>query len=68
MEKLLDKFLRYVAVETTSEENSESQPSTAKQLNLLGMHGIVDNLSRAGNAILGQIDVCHRIIQPPKKI
>ena len=32
MEKLLDKFLRYVSVETTSDENSESQPSTAKQL------------------------------------
>ena len=37
MEKLLDKFLRYVSVETTSDENSESQPSTAKQLNLLSM-------------------------------
>ena len=37
MEKLLDKFLRYVSVETTSDENSESQPSTDKQLNLLRM-------------------------------
>ena len=37
MEKLIDKFLRYVSVETTSDENSESQPSTAKQLNLLRM-------------------------------
>ena len=37
MEKLIDKFLRYVSVETTSDENSESQPSTAKQLNLLSM-------------------------------
>ena len=37
MEKLLDKFLRYVSVETTSDENSESQPSTSKQLNLLKM-------------------------------
>ena len=37
MEKLLDKFLRYVAVETTSDENSESQPSTVRQLNLLRM-------------------------------
>ena len=37
MEKLLDKFLRYVSVETTSDENSESQPSTTKQLNLLKM-------------------------------
>lgn len=37
MEKLLDKFLRYVSVETTSDPESESQPSTAKQLNLLRM-------------------------------
>ncbi len=29
--------MRYVAVETTSDENSESQPSTDKQLNLLRM-------------------------------
>ncbi len=35
MEKILDKFMRYVSVETTSDENSESQPSTAIQLNLL---------------------------------
>ena len=35
MEKLLDKFLRYVAVETTSNEDSESQPSSEKELNLL---------------------------------
>ena len=37
MEKLLDKFLRYVAVETTSNEDSETQPSSAKELNLLRM-------------------------------
>lgn len=37
MEPILDRFLRYVAVDTQSDENSESQPSTAKQLNLLGM-------------------------------
>ena len=35
MEKLLDRFLRYVAVDTQSDEESDSQPSTAKQLNLL---------------------------------
>ena len=35
MEKILDRFLRYVQVDTQSNENSESQPSTAKQLNLL---------------------------------
>ncbi len=37
MEKILDRFLRYVAVDTQSNEDSESQPSTAKQLNLLNM-------------------------------
>lgn len=37
MEKILDRFLRYVAVDTQSNEESESQPSAAKELNLLGM-------------------------------
>jgi tripeptide aminopeptidase len=37
MEKILDRFLRYVAVDTQSCEESESQPSTAKQLTLLAM-------------------------------
>ena len=37
MEKILDRFLRYVSVDTQSDEESESQPSTAKQLNLLKM-------------------------------
>ena len=37
MEKLQDKFLRYVAVDTQSDENSESQPSSSKQLDLLRM-------------------------------
>lgn len=37
MEKILDKFLRYVAVDTQSDPESESQPSTAKQLKLLSM-------------------------------
>ena len=37
MEKIIDRFLRYVAVDTQSDENSESQPSTEKQLNLLRM-------------------------------
>ena len=37
MEKLLERFLRYVSVDTQSCEESESQPSTAKQLKLLRM-------------------------------
>ena len=35
MEKILDRFLRYVAVDTQSNEESESQPSAEKELNLL---------------------------------
>lgn len=35
MEKILDRFLRYVAIDTQSDENSESQPSAAKELVLL---------------------------------
>ena len=35
MEKLLDRFLRYVSIDTQSDENSESQPSAAKELDLL---------------------------------
>ena len=37
MENILDRFLRYVAVDTQSCEESESQPSTEKQLTLLAM-------------------------------
>lgn len=37
MEKLLDKFLRYVSVETTSDPESETQPSSMRQYDLLKM-------------------------------
>ena len=40
MENIKDRFLRYVAIDTRSDEESESQPSTAKQLNLLRLRGI----------------------------
>lgn len=46
MEKVENKFLRYVAVNTQSNEESESQPSTAKQLNLLRM--LKDELTALG--------------------
>ena len=35
MEKILNRFLRYVAIDTQSNEESESQPSAAKELDLL---------------------------------
>ena len=46
MEKILDRFLRYVAIDTQSCETSESQPSTAKQLNLLRL--LRDELAALG--------------------
>lgn len=35
MEKLLDRFLRYIAVDTQSDPGSETQPSSKKELDLL---------------------------------
>ena len=37
MNNLVDRFLRYVSVDTQSNEDSQTQPSTMKQLNLLSM-------------------------------
>ena len=37
MEKILNRFLRYVSVDTQSNEESETQPSAAKEWNLLKM-------------------------------
>ena len=37
MEKILDRFLRYVSVDTQADPESTSQPSAAKELNLLKM-------------------------------
>ena len=37
MEKILTRFLRYVSVDTQSNEESETQPSAAKEWNLLKM-------------------------------
>lgn len=37
MERILDRFLRYVSVDTQSDPGSETQPSSARQLDLLRM-------------------------------
>ena len=37
MEKILDRFLRYVSVDTKADPESESQPSAARELDLLKM-------------------------------
>ncbi|MCQ2606266.1 MAG: peptidase T [Bacteroidales bacterium] len=46
MESILSRFLRYVAVETTSDEQSHTHPSSACQLNLLQM--LYDELRNLG--------------------
>jgi len=46
----LDKFLRYVSIDTQSDDNSQTQPSTAKQFNLLNM--LVAELKAMG---IGQV-------------
>lgn len=46
MEKVQDKFLRYVAVETTSCEESQTHPSSLKELNLGRL--LVEELQRLG--------------------
>ena len=46
MEKILDRFLRYVAVETTSDEESATQPSSMKELDLLRL--LRDELQQMG--------------------
>ncbi len=46
MEEIKDRFLRYVAVDTQSCEESESQPSAKKELNLLSM--LSDELKALG--------------------
>lgn len=46
MEQIVERFLRYVAVDTQSCEESESQPSAEKELNLLKM--LCDELNAMG--------------------
>lgn len=46
MEQLIDRFLRYVSVDTQSNPESESQPSAAKELDLLKM--LKDELEAMG--------------------
>ena len=46
MEKISDRFLRYVAVDTQSDPDSDSQPSAAKELTLLMM--LRDELNAMG--------------------
>lgn len=66
MEKILDRFLRYVAIDTQSDENSETQPSAAKELDLLkllckelnemGVEAILDEYGYVMGTIPSNID------------
>ncbi len=46
MEKILDRFLRYVSIDTQSNEDSETQPSAEKELELLKL--LNDELNAMG--------------------
>ncbi|MBR5834881.1 MAG: peptidase T [Bacteroidales bacterium] len=46
MEKILDRFLRYVSVDTQADPESDTQPSAAKELDLLKM--LCDELNAMG--------------------
>ena len=46
MEKVTDKFLRYIAVETTSDENGTTHPSSLKELDLSRM--LVEEMKAIG--------------------
>ena len=46
MEKILDRFLRYIAIDTQADPDSESQPSAAKELNLSRL--LCDELTAMG--------------------
>ena len=46
MEKILDRFLRYIAIDTQADPNSETQPSAAKELNLSRL--LCDELTAMG--------------------
>jgi tripeptide aminopeptidase len=51
-ESVLDKFLRYVVIDTQSKEDSESYPSTTKQFDLLNL--LVKELKNFG---IGQVGI-----------
>ncbi len=66
MKNLVERFLRYVAVETTADPNSDTQPSSKCQLNLLkklrdelhamGVHATLDEYGYVMGTIPSNID------------
>ena len=48
METVTDKFLRYISVETTSDENGTTHPSSLKELDLSRM--LVEEMKQMGIA------------------
>ena len=48
MEKVTDKFLRYISVETTSDESGTTHPSSLKELDLSRM--LVEEMKAMGIA------------------
>ena len=46
MSEVLDRFIRYVQIDTQSARDSETYPSTAKQMDLLRL--LAEELSKSG--------------------
>ena len=56
MEKLVDRFMRYAAIDTRSDEESPSSPSTAKQFDLARL--LVRELEEIGLVQVSLSDAC----------
>lgn len=57
MENLLSRFLRYVSIDTKSDDTSESYPSTQKQFNLAKL--LVEELTRMGLSDISLDEHCY---------
>lgn len=56
-QEVLERFLRYIAIDTQSDEDSETTPSTAKQFDLARL--LVEELSQMGLSDVSIDDKCY---------
>jgi tripeptide aminopeptidase len=65
-EKALDKFLRYVVIDTQSRESSDTTPSTAKQFNLANL--LVKELYQLGLSYVSIDEHCYVMATLPSNL
>jgi tripeptide aminopeptidase len=69
-QEVLDRFLRYIAIDTQSDDNSNSNPSTEKQLKLA--HLLADELTKMGLSDISVDEKCYVMAtlpsNTPKKV